>query len=73
MGLIGSQIAYGLGTANYKSNGNHELDMKIIGDTVTAIRAGYAHLDGAEGGCTPLVHAVASTRVDKMQGICPRY
>lgn len=45
-----SKIAYGLGTANYKSGPNKDkIDTKIIADTVTAIKAGYTHLDGADG------------------------
>lgn len=44
------QLAYGLGTANFKSGPNKDVvDPKIIADTVTAIKAGYRHLDGADG------------------------
>ncbi|KAF3765974.1 hypothetical protein M406DRAFT_346115 [Cryphonectria parasitica EP155] len=43
-------LAYGLGTANYKRGaGRDVIDDKIITDTVTAIKCGYTHLDGAEG------------------------
>lgn len=44
------KIAYGLGTANFKKGPNKDkIDPKIIADTVTAIKAGYTHLDGADG------------------------
>lgn len=44
------KIAYGLGTANFKSGPNKDtIDPKIIADTVMAIKAGYTHLDGADG------------------------
>jgi diketogulonate reductase-like aldo/keto reductase len=47
------ELGYGLGTANFKRGGSgDQLDEKIINDTVTAIKNGYYHLDGAEG--TPL-------------------
>ncbi|KAF6820009.1 NADPH-dependent alpha-keto amide [Colletotrichum sojae] len=41
------QLAYGLGTANYKTGGAG-FDEKIVDNTVMAIKAGYRHLDGAE-------------------------
>ncbi|WYZ36563.1 hypothetical protein EsH8_II_000069 [Colletotrichum jinshuiense] len=40
-------LAYGLGTANYKSEGAG-FDEKVVENTVTAIKVGYRHLDGAE-------------------------
>ncbi|EPS45202.1 hypothetical protein H072_787 [Dactylellina haptotyla CBS 200.50] len=40
-------LAYGLGTANFKS-GSTDVDKSIIADTKTAILAGFTHLDGAE-------------------------
>ncbi|ERS95053.1 uncharacterized protein SPSK_01878 [Sporothrix schenckii 1099-18] len=40
-------IAYGLGTANFKTS--HTFEQKIVDDTVSAIKAGFTHLDGAEG------------------------
>ncbi|EFW98412.1 aldo-keto reductase family 1 member c13 [Grosmannia clavigera kw1407] len=40
-------LAYGLGTANYKGT-RKEFDQKIVDSTVTAIKLGYTHLDGAE-------------------------
>ncbi|GKT46970.1 NAD/NADP-dependent indole-3-acetaldehyde reductase [Colletotrichum spaethianum] len=40
-------LAYGLGTANYKSGGAN-FDEKIVDNTVQAIKVGYRHLDGAE-------------------------
>ncbi|KAJ0125187.1 ldehyde reductase 1 [Diaporthe amygdali] len=43
-------IAYGLGTANFKTGeALKSIDKKIIQDTVTAIKSGYFHLDGADG------------------------
>ncbi|KAL1884356.1 hypothetical protein VTK73DRAFT_50 [Phialemonium thermophilum] len=41
-------IGYGLGTANYKKGQDSKLDQRIIDNTITAIKAGYIHLDGAE-------------------------
>ncbi|KAK1965266.1 aldo/keto reductase [Colletotrichum sublineola] len=40
-------LAYGLGTANYKTGGG-SFDEKIVDNTVRAIKLGYRHLDGAE-------------------------
>jgi hypothetical protein len=42
-------LGYGLGTANYKSNSDGPLDKNIVETTVMAIKAGYYHLDGAQG------------------------
>ena len=52
------QLGYGLGTAHFKSGAQVAagLDQKIIDATVTAIKAGYYHLDGAEG--TEPVHTL---------------
>ncbi|KAK4149085.1 NADP-dependent oxidoreductase domain-containing protein [Chaetomidium leptoderma] len=41
-------LGYGLGTARSKRGNKDELDEKIINDTLTAIKNGYYHLDGAE-------------------------
>lgn len=45
------KLGYGLGTANFKGQGKPVGDFcqKIVDDTVMAIKAGYYHLDGAEG------------------------
>jgi len=43
------QLGYGLGTANYKGDSNSPEDKELIEKVVTAIKAGYYHLDGAEG------------------------
>lgn len=40
-------ISYGLGTANYKGT-RGGFEQKIVDDTVTAIKTGFTHLDGAE-------------------------
>ncbi|KAG8419069.1 hypothetical protein J3459_011563 [Metarhizium acridum] len=40
------QLAYGLGTANYKSTSGY--DESVVAITKTAIALGYHHLDGAE-------------------------
>ncbi|EFY86715.1 NADPH-dependent alpha-keto amide reductase, putative [Metarhizium acridum CQMa 102] len=40
-------LAYGLGTANYKSTSGY--DESVVAITKTAIALGYHHLDGAEG------------------------
>ncbi|KAK4190254.1 putative NADPH-dependent alpha-keto amide reductase [Podospora australis] len=42
-------LGYGLGTANFKRNAlKSAFDESIVSATVTAIQAGYRHLDGAE-------------------------
>ncbi|KAF7544799.1 hypothetical protein G7Z17_g9674 [Cylindrodendrum hubeiense] len=41
-------LAYGLGTARYKSDADAPLDNEIIELTKKAIELGYRHLDGAE-------------------------
>ncbi|EGS23894.1 alpha-keto ester reductase-like protein [Thermochaetoides thermophila DSM 1495] len=41
-------LGYGLGTANFKRGNKDEINEKIIGDTLTALKVGYYHLDGAE-------------------------
>ncbi|KAK3997179.1 alpha-keto ester reductase [Cladorrhinum sp. PSN332] len=42
-------LGYGLGTANFKSgSAKDKFDSAIVSATVTAIKAGYHHLDGAE-------------------------
>jgi diketogulonate reductase-like aldo/keto reductase len=42
------QIAYGLGTANFKMGGRTEYDENVVNNTYTAIQSGFYHLDGAE-------------------------
>ena len=44
-----SKLGYGLGTANYKGGKGGGISRKIVDDTVVAIKAGWYHLDGAEG------------------------
>lgn len=46
--LIEIQLAYGTGTAWYKSGDESKLDQACIDSTKTAIGLGYYHLDGAE-------------------------
>jgi len=41
-------LGYGLGTARYKGNTGAPLDKELVKYVVTAIKAGYHHLDGAE-------------------------
>jgi diketogulonate reductase-like aldo/keto reductase len=43
------QLGYGLGTARYKGDPNAPIDKELIKTVVMAIKAGYYHLDGAEG------------------------
>lgn len=45
------QIAYGLGTKNYKSG--DDFDQDIVDVTLKALSVGFAHLDGAEGKLQP--------------------
>jgi diketogulonate reductase-like aldo/keto reductase len=46
------QIAYGLGTKNYKRG--DEFDQDIVDVTLKALSAGFSHLDGAECKLPPL-------------------
>jgi diketogulonate reductase-like aldo/keto reductase len=46
--MIPLQLAFGTGTAWYKTGDESKLDQNCIDSTVTAIKLGYHHLDGAE-------------------------
>ena len=46
--FCGAQLAYGTGTAWYKSGDESKIDQACIDSTKTAIKLGYYHLDGAE-------------------------
>ncbi|KAM7184122.1 alpha-keto ester reductase [Rhypophila sp. PSN 637] len=41
-------LGYGLGTANFKRKNSPPFDEQIVSATLTALRVGYHHLDGAE-------------------------
>lgn len=43
------QLGYGLGTARYKADPTAPVDEEIVDATVMALKAGYYHLDGAQG------------------------
>jgi len=43
------QLAFGLGTAQYKKDPQSGLDQHVVDITTKAIKTGYRHLDGAEG------------------------
>jgi diketogulonate reductase-like aldo/keto reductase len=43
------KLAFGLGTAQYKKDTQSGLDQHVVDITTKAIKAGYHHLDGAEG------------------------
>ncbi|KAF4344038.1 alcohol dehydrogenase [Fusarium beomiforme] len=43
-------LAFGLGTAQYKKDPQSGLDKHVVDITTKAIKTGYRHLDGAEGG-----------------------
>ncbi|KAL2149478.1 hypothetical protein VTH82DRAFT_8129 [Thermothelomyces myriococcoides] len=60
-------IGYGLGTARYKRSNFDVLDENIINATLTAIKNGYYHLDGAEayGNEAELGEAIARSGVDR--------
>jgi len=42
-------LAYGIGTAWFKSGDKSKIDQATIDGVKTAIKLGYTHLDGAEG------------------------
>ncbi|KAK3397268.1 NADP-dependent oxidoreductase domain-containing protein [Sordaria brevicollis] len=61
-------LGYGLGTANYKSGAALDtISEPIIAATVTALNAGYLHLDGAEayGNETELGRAIAQSKLPR--------
>ncbi|PMD38829.1 putative NAD/NADP-dependent indole-3-acetaldehyde reductase [Hyaloscypha variabilis F] len=60
-------LGYGLGTANYKPDSDSPEDEKLIKAVVTAIKAGYYHLDGAEvyGNETELGKAIIESGVPR--------
>ncbi|KAK4164979.1 alpha-keto ester reductase [Cladorrhinum sp. PSN259] len=63
-------LGYGLGTANFKSGKSRDtFDEAIVSATVTAIKAGYYHLDCAEsyGNEPELGAAIAQTGVPREQ------
>jgi len=43
------QMGYGVGTANYKADPDSPLDEGLIATMTMAIKAGYYHLDAAQG------------------------
>jgi hypothetical protein len=43
------QLGYGLGSAHYRNDANAPLDKESIKTVVMAIKAGFYHLDGAQG------------------------
>jgi diketogulonate reductase-like aldo/keto reductase len=47
--LTALQLGYGLGTARYKTSADPAFDEELVKTILTAIKAGYYHLDGAEG------------------------
>jgi diketogulonate reductase-like aldo/keto reductase len=48
------KLAFGLGTAQFKKDSQSGLDQHVVDITTKAIKAGYRHLDGAEGELTHL-------------------
>ena len=46
-----------MGTAHYKADPNAPFDKELVKTAVMAIKAGYYHLDGAEG--KPTFHNVS--------------
>lgn len=51
-------LAFGTGTAWYKTGDESKLDQAAIDSVKTAIKLGYTHLDGAEG----TLHVLDSNR-----------
>jgi len=61
--LIGRQLGYGFGTARYKSDANAPADKELVKIGVMAIKAGFYHLDGAQGlQCTNFTAIKANIR-----------
>lgn len=50
--LRGDKLAYGLGTARFKTAGG-DFDDEIVKLTTMAIKNGFWHLDGAQGMARP--------------------
>ena len=50
------QLAFGLGTAQYKKDSQSGLDQHVVDITTKAIKTGYRHLDGAEGGIAQIYY-----------------
>lgn len=62
------QLGYGLGTANYKSGDSADtISEPIVNATLTALNAGYTHLDGAEvyGNEVELGKAIAQSKLPR--------
>lgn len=62
------QLGYGLGTANYKSgSAGDAISEPIVTATLTALKAGYTHLDGAEvyGNEVELGKAIEQSRLPR--------
>jgi len=62
-------LGYGLGTANYKSDPNSDLDKDLVKTVVLAVKTGYYHLDGAEvyGNEAELGQAIKDSGVPREQ------
>lgn len=54
------QLGFGCGTAWYKTGDESKVDKALVEAMTTAIKMGYYHLDGAEGG---VVHAHSFSRM----------
>lgn len=61
-----SKLGYGLGTARYKADSDAPEDAELVKTVVMAIRAGYYHLDGAEG---PFLSAVSTIKSSELTPI----
>ncbi|KAK4205629.1 NADP-dependent oxidoreductase domain-containing protein [Triangularia verruculosa] len=62
-------LGYGLGTANFKRGDKSKFDEEVVNATVTALKAGYTHLDGAEayGNEAELGAAIAKSKIPREQ------
>ncbi|KAK0741707.1 NADP-dependent oxidoreductase domain-containing protein [Apiosordaria backusii] len=62
-------LGYGLGTANFKRGDKSKFDDSVVAATLTALKAGYTHLDGAEayGNESELGTAIARSKIPREQ------
>lgn len=62
-------MGYGLGTARYKEDPNAPPDRELIKTIVMAIKAGYYHIDGAEGALYFLLESSSARQLTILSSI----